>query len=269
MSPEQMRSARDTDARTDIWSLGVTLFVLVTGRYPFEGEGLVGLERAIRNGPRPAMGADVPPPLGAIVERCLRYEPSHRYETAADLGRELAQYAAGEPSLFADRAYSPAPSVVEPAVLAAERDATKSPLARAATLALGTVAALALAAFLVARVAAHRPESGQVAATATEPGRASPDVVSTRIEVPSVTTSVAAPAGGPLPLGTTPLPAPAVAVKSPAGSTPAHSVHRAVTRAASEAPVATNSASAVTPHAASAADPTLRDFDAIRNLPRR
>ena len=98
MSPEQMRSSRDADARTDIWSLGVTLFVLASGRYPFEGEGLVGLERAVRLGPRPALDADAPAALRAIVDRCLELEPSRRYQTVAELGFELTRFAGDERS---------------------------------------------------------------------------------------------------------------------------------------------------------------------------
>jgi serine/threonine-protein kinase len=52
MSPEQMESARDVDARTDIWALGVTLCELVTGRLPFEGQSLVQVYSRIKSGGR-------------------------------------------------------------------------------------------------------------------------------------------------------------------------------------------------------------------------
>ena len=50
MSPEQMRNARDVDTRTDIWSMGVVIFELLTEATPFSGRNLTGisLERALR-----------------------------------------------------------------------------------------------------------------------------------------------------------------------------------------------------------------------------
>ncbi len=93
MSPEQMRSPRSVDQRTDIWSLGVTLFVLTAGRYPFRGRGLVDLLSEILHGPRPTFGPGAPAALEAIVERCLRVDPSARYASAAELARDLARLA--------------------------------------------------------------------------------------------------------------------------------------------------------------------------------
>jgi hypothetical protein len=93
MSPEQMRSPRSVDQRTDIWSLGVTLFVLTAGRYPFRGRGLVDLLSEILHGPRPTLGPGAPAALEAIVERCLQVDPSARYASADDLARDLARLA--------------------------------------------------------------------------------------------------------------------------------------------------------------------------------
>ena len=91
MSPEQMRSARTVDPRSDIWSLGTVLYELVEGHPPFEAKNFAELCVAVTTEPpRPiVVGLE----LGPVLERCLAKELVDRYQSVAELGLALVPFA--------------------------------------------------------------------------------------------------------------------------------------------------------------------------------
>ena len=95
MSPEQT-SGRPLDHRTDIFSLGVLLYEMSTGKRPFAGSSSAELVSAIlRDTPLSviAMRPDLPSDLGRIIRRCLEKDPRHRVQTARDVSNEFRDLA--------------------------------------------------------------------------------------------------------------------------------------------------------------------------------
>ncbi len=95
MSPEQT-SGRPLDHRTDIFSLGVLLHEMATGRRPFEGSSSAELVSAILRDTPPSvtdMRPDLPSDLARIVRRCLEKDPRHRLQTARDVSNEFRDMA--------------------------------------------------------------------------------------------------------------------------------------------------------------------------------
>ena len=106
MSPEQMESPRAVDARTDIWSLGVVLYQLLTGEVPFAGETLpqVCVNVATRSpAPLRRYRPDVPNGLEAIAQRCLEKDPAQRYQSVAALASALARFGSRRAQTSLDR----------------------------------------------------------------------------------------------------------------------------------------------------------------------
>jgi serine/threonine protein kinase len=91
MSPEQMRSARLVDSRSDIWSLGSVLYELIEGRRPFEADSFSEMcVKVAVDSPAPMTLA--PPALQHVLMKCLAKVPEQRYATMADLGADLVQF---------------------------------------------------------------------------------------------------------------------------------------------------------------------------------
>jgi eukaryotic-like serine/threonine-protein kinase len=96
MSPEQMQSARDVDARTDIWALGVTLCELVTGQLPFQGASLVELYATIRSRAPLLLRSrfpELPVELEAVLLRCFEFDREHRFSSTGALASALLPFA--------------------------------------------------------------------------------------------------------------------------------------------------------------------------------
>jgi serine/threonine-protein kinase len=98
MSPEQL-SGRKVDGRSDLFSLGVMLYQMVTGRLPFKGESMATLMYKIANEPhesildvRPEL-RQLKPCLSAIIDRALKKDPDARYQTGDEMARDLQECA--------------------------------------------------------------------------------------------------------------------------------------------------------------------------------
>jgi eukaryotic-like serine/threonine-protein kinase len=106
MSPEQMRSAREIDARADIWALGVILHELIAGTAPFDGATMPDLLAAILQDPPPPLRQhrpDAPQGLEAIIARCLEKDPAARYADVAELTEALAPFGSASARVSAER----------------------------------------------------------------------------------------------------------------------------------------------------------------------
>lgn len=100
MSPEQMTHARNVDARTDIWSIGVVLYEFVSGVVPFPGETFAQVVHGVMSLDPPPLRlrvADVPDALDAVIQRCLQKDPARRYAHAEELHAALEKVLKGEP----------------------------------------------------------------------------------------------------------------------------------------------------------------------------
>jgi tRNA A-37 threonylcarbamoyl transferase component Bud32 len=99
MAPEQFRTEiAPVNARTDVWAIGVILYELLTGHRPFEGSA-TDIRQSICDKPQvellwPQVNLDAG--LAAIVDKCLRRNPSDRYPTAGAVARELGRWRTGD-----------------------------------------------------------------------------------------------------------------------------------------------------------------------------
>ena len=96
MSPEQLESSKDVDARSDIWALGVILYELISGTRPFSGATIPEvLLQIVSATPAPLreIRADIPAGLGLAVSLCIAKQRERRIPSVADLAAAIAPFA--------------------------------------------------------------------------------------------------------------------------------------------------------------------------------
>ncbi len=98
MSPEQLEG-RDADARSDVWALGVVIYEMITGAKPFSGESAASVIGSIlKDQPSPPSSRQplTPQALDRVIDACLAKDPDERWQSAADLSRELQWIGTGD-----------------------------------------------------------------------------------------------------------------------------------------------------------------------------
>src|SRR6476661_415599 len=88
MSPEQLQAqatGQEIDGRSDIFSFGLVLYEMLTGKRAFEGSSPASVIAAIMERPAPSVSDIAPPPLDHILQRCLAKDPEDRWQSARDL----------------------------------------------------------------------------------------------------------------------------------------------------------------------------------------
>lgn len=195
MSPEQLRSSKDVDTRTDIWALGAILFELVAGKAAFLSESVTELAIKIANDPPPPLRdfrPDAPPELQAVMLRCLEKDRERRFRNVAELALALLPFAPRRAKAVVERvsgiiqAGGLSESALEvpaspPAEATAASPGTLPPVGRTTTgtpvrktAGLGIAVALALGLFAVGGMLALRSLRGPLISTANTAVATSP-----------------------------------------------------------------------------------------------
>jgi serine/threonine-protein kinase len=114
MSPEQLQSTATVDHRTDIWSLGASLYEMLTGKVPFDPSlPLPAIAEAIVSKPVPVLGPEIPLELAAIVGRSMSKDRDERFQSAAAFAMALLPFAGVRARVSAERAASMTPALPE------------------------------------------------------------------------------------------------------------------------------------------------------------
>lgn len=98
MSPEQAQSAKTADIRSDIFSLGASLYFTMTAQTPFGGETIMEKLAARITGPPPSLRKlhpEIPSGLADVIEKMMAPNPADRYQTPVEVARALGPYSAG------------------------------------------------------------------------------------------------------------------------------------------------------------------------------
>jgi serine/threonine-protein kinase len=235
MSPEQMRSSRDVDHRSDIWALGVVLYELLQGVPPFGGDTFSSMVLKVVNDPLPRLTVALPGDLEAIIYRCLEKDPAKRFQNTAELAQALARYAQSEVqaavsvqrtrSIIGTRsqhaALAPTIAARPPSTISgAAMGGTVPPRSAARRWPIAAVAVAVVAVIVVAVVASvggKSPGKLDGPASATQPEPAAKPVSPPARETPiSASSGTATPPGQPVALS----PATAPATTPPAATPP-------------------------------------------------
>jgi tRNA A-37 threonylcarbamoyl transferase component Bud32 len=131
MSPEQLRDSKSVDARTDIWSLGVLAYELLTADIPFHGDSVVALYAAIQErAPRPVREKrpDVPVVLDEAILKCLRVNPRDRFPTVTDLALAITPHGTRAAALSCERIQRILPRAAGEALLPTRVSSPDAPL---------------------------------------------------------------------------------------------------------------------------------------------
>ena len=104
MSPEQLQAqgnGQPVDARSDIFSFGIVLYEMLTGKRAFDGPSAASVIAGILERPAPSIAEVAPPALDRLLQRCLAKEPDDRWQSARDLKAELEWIASASPQAAA------------------------------------------------------------------------------------------------------------------------------------------------------------------------